>query len=314
MSTKRDTTDNRISAFARNRDLEALLTDLNANLWPAEALLMDEQEESPHPVLLIMGPMRSGTTLFMQWLANSGLVAYPTNLLSRFYQAPIIGAKIQRLLTDPDYNFRDELGEFIQQAEYVSENGKTRGVLAPNEFWYFWRRFLKDPEQGLWSDDELHATMDVETMKAELFGMMSVFDKPFAAKAMMFNFNIGFFDGLLDKVVFVHLKRDLENNIESVLDARRRQYGNEDEWYSFLVPEYDKLVTLDNREQVKGQIESMHRGISTALEMVAPERQLIVHYEDFCSDPRQFHDQLVELLNLDPRPYTGVEKFTITRR
>jgi hypothetical protein len=35
-----------------------------------------------------------------------------------FYQAPILGVKIQQLLTDPRFNFRDELGEFVLQPEY----------------------------------------------------------------------------------------------------------------------------------------------------------------------------------------------------
>ena len=168
-----------------------------------------------------MGPMRSGTTLFMQWLANTGLIAYPTNLLSRFYQAPIIGAKIQLLLTDPRYNFRDELGEFTQQSEYKSENGKTKGVLAPNEFWYFWRRFLAEPGRDVWSDDELPKSMDTQTMLAELAGMMNVFEKPFAAKGMLFNYNIPFLDSLFDKVVFVQIKRDPVANVASVLDAQK---------------------------------------------------------------------------------------------
>jgi len=42
-----------------------------------------------------VGALRSGTTLFMQWLANTGVFSYPTNILSQFFGAPVIGAKIQ---------------------------------------------------------------------------------------------------------------------------------------------------------------------------------------------------------------------------
>ena len=51
-----------------------------------------------------MGNPRSGTTLFIQWLGISGYLAYPTNLLSRFYGVPCIGAKIQLMLTKHDSN------------------------------------------------------------------------------------------------------------------------------------------------------------------------------------------------------------------
>ena len=60
--------------------------------------------------VFVVGALRSGTTLFTQWLATTGLTAYPTNLLSRFYGAPLVGAKIQQLLTDPPTLSRRNLG------------------------------------------------------------------------------------------------------------------------------------------------------------------------------------------------------------
>lgn len=262
-----------------------------------------------------MGPLRSGTTLFTQWLANTGLVSYPTNLLSRFYQAPVIGAKIQLLLTDPRYNFRDELGEFSQQAEYKSENGKTKGVLAPNEFWYFWRRFLADPGRDVWSDDELRSTMDTKTMLAELAGVMDVFQKPFAAKGMLFNYNIPFLDSLFDKVLFVQIKRDPLANIASVLDARKRQLGSVETWYSFKIPEYEQLIGLDPVTQVAGQVYYINQAVSTGLRDVADRRKLVVQYEDFCENPaRIFGEILARIRPEEPDfRYVGPESFSTTR-
>lgn len=262
-----------------------------------------------------MGPLRSGTTLFTQWLANTGLVSYPTNLLSRFYQAPVIGAKIQLLLTDPRYNFRDELGEFSQQAEYKSENGKTKGVLAPNEFWYFWRRFLADPGRDVWSDDELRSTMDTKTMLAELAGVMDVFQKPFAAKGMLFNYNIPFLDSLFDKVLFVQIKRDPLANIASVLDARKRQLGSVETWYSFKIPEYEQLIGLDPVTQVAGQVYYINRAVSTGLRDVADRRKLVVQYEDFCENPARVCGEILARIRPEGPDfsYVGPESFGTTR-
>lgn len=87
--------DERTAKFRRNELLENFLAELNSDLQPSEQALLKQQTsaDADHPVIFVMGPLRSGTTLFMQWLANTGLVAYPTNLLSRFYQAPVLGAK-----------------------------------------------------------------------------------------------------------------------------------------------------------------------------------------------------------------------------
>ncbi len=304
--------ENRTTTFQRNQLLEQLLASLNADLSVSEELLIGKNHNTPlpYPLILVMGPLRSGTTLITQWLANTGLVAYPTNLLSRFYQAPIIGAKIQLLLTDPRYNFRDELGEFTQVADFKSENGKTKGVLAPNEFWYFWRRFLPERDRDVWSDDELTHGMQTSTMLAELAGMMGVFDKPFAAKGMLFNYNIPFLDAIFDKVLFIQIKRDPVANIASVLKARQRQLGSESEWYSFKIPEYDQLKGLPPVSQATGQIHYINQAISRGLENVASHRKITVHYEEFCRNPESLYQELTDKLGLaSPRAYCGPSSF-----
>ena len=306
----------RTTLFQRNGLLERLLNDLNDNLLPAEKLVASNycKQEIKHPLILVMGPLRSGTTLFTQWLANTGLVAYPTNLLSRFYQAPIIGAKIQLMLTDPRYNFRDELGEFSQQAEYKSENGKTKGVLAPNEFWYFWRRFLSVPARDVWTNEELKTNLDTVTMQAELTGMVDIFQKPFAAKGMLFNYNIPFLNSVFEKVIFIQIKRDSVTNVASVLEARQRQLGNLESWYSFKIPEYNLLKDLDPITQSAGQVHFINKAVTAGMAKVEEERKLVVHYEDFCKNPRVIYEQLVEKLGFDMSlSYTGESQFSLSR-
>lgn len=304
--------------FRRNDLLEKLLGELNADLQLSErALLQNFQtcKELPYPLILVLGPLRSGTTIFMQWLANTGLVAYPTNLLARFYQAPIIGAKIQLLLTDPRFNFRDELGGLVQQTEYRSENGKTKGVMAPNEFWYFWRSFLADPGRDVWNDEELRHSMDTRTMLAELAGMMQVFQKPFAAKGMLFNYNIPFLDSIFDKVLFVYVRRDLVTNVASVLEARKRQRGSEASWYSFKIPEYDELKSLNPVSQATGQVHYINKAIETGLKKVSASRKLVVEYEDFCQSPVSIFEQLKQR-SIFPENccYQGVAHFELSRK
>lgn len=313
MSSSHGAADGRTPSFLRNMGLEALLKDINSSLWVAEQNTLKSHREAEYPLILVMGPHRSGTTLFMQWLANTRLLAYPTNLLSRFYQAPIIGAKIQLLLTDPQFNFRNELSEFAQQADYKSENGKTKGALAPNEFWYFWRRFLAEPGRDVWTDEELRQTMDIATMKAELAGIMDVFQKPFAAKSMLFNYNIPFLDSIFDKALFVHIKRDMVTNVASVLEARKRQLGDEAAWYSFKIPEYEELKNFDPITQAAGQVHYINKAVVSGLSNVEESKKLTVQYEDFCQNPRCIFDELMEKLNMFGEPYIGAKHFKITR-
>lgn len=314
MSLLNSETKNRTVDFSRNTNLEFLLRELNDLLSFSEKKILDDYYLPKFPIVFIVGPIRSGTTLMMQWLANSGIVSYPSNLLSRFYAAPIIGAKIQLLLTDPRYNFRDELSELMSSIEYSSENGKTKGVLAPNEFWYFWRRFLADSERDVWSDEELELTMDVKTMVSELAGVMDVYQKPFVAKGMLFNYNISFLNSIFEKALFVQMKRDIVTNVASVLDARKRQLGAESAWYSFKIPEYEQLKNLDPITQVVGQVMCNDRAVSKGLQAVPDEKKIVVNYEDFCATPKDFFQEITRKIGVENDSiYTGPCKFDISR-
>lgn len=301
--------------FRKNRVLEELLSEINTDMQPSEHQLLSQyvDEMMQFPLILIMGPLRSGTTLFTQWLANTGLTAYPTNLLSRFYGSPILGAKIQLLLTDPRFAYRNELGEFLQVTEYSSENGKTKGVLAPNEFWYFWRRFLTEPERDVWSDEELRQSMDVPTMKAELVGMMDVFQRPFAAKGMLFNYNIPFLDSVLDQALFIQVKRDPVSNVASILEARKRQLGSEYEWYSFSIPEYPQLRKLDPVAQSAGQMHYINKAVTRGMACVNDSRKMVVEYEQFCENPAAIYAKLAQKIGTPSSNYSGPQKFKRTR-
>jgi len=307
----------RTSLFKRNPYLEVFLNEINNDLWHTEKKLL-KKKEPQYPLIFIMGPLRSGTTLMMQWLANLGEFAYPTNLMSRFYKAPIIGSKIQRLLTDEKYNYRNEIRDFNSAVNYNSENGKTKGALAPNEFWYFWRRFLPFRDLDFLPTEELFEKVDVDILKAEFAGIVDVFQKPFALKGMILNYNIDFLDKLFDKAIFVYTKRDPLTNIESALKARERQFGSIEKWYSFKIPEYNELIKLNPYEQVAGQIYYINKAVESGLKNVAEHKKMIVKYEEFCENPKRFYNGLKEKLKAQGyeinSQYKGEEKFNVTRK
>lgn len=308
----------RTKGFRHNNNLEDLLKDINECLSIAEKEVIFERKQK-NPLIFIMGPHRSGTTLMTQWLAATGEIAYPTNMLSRFYGAPIIGAKIQRLLTDEKYNFRNEILDFNCEQNYQSENGKTKGALAPNEFWYFWRRFLQyDSEIEYIEDEKLLQQENMKLMRDEFIGITEVFEKPFALKGLICNYNIGFLDKLFDKALFIYTKRNPYTNVESALKARERQLGDKKEWYSFKIPEYPELIKIENPiKQTAGQIYHINKAVQAGLEAVAENRKLVVEYEDFCEDPEKYYKLLTEKLALqgcEINPvYKGEKQFRVTR-
>lgn len=307
----------RTDNFKRNEALECFLQELNNDLWQTEQMLIKNKKKE-YPVIFIIGSLRSGTTLIMQWLANTGQFSYPTNMLSRFYKAPIIGAKIQMLLTDEAYNFRNEILDFKSKIEFNSENGKTKGALSPNEFWYFWRRFLPFNELDYLPDKELLEQVDIKTFKEELLGIANVFQKPLALKGMICNYNIKFLNTIFDNALFIYTKRDPLTNIESALKARERQLGSEKKWYSFKIPEYNQLIKIDDPIiQTAGQIYFINNAIEKGLAEVKDEKKIVVNYEEFCNNPKNFYDILYDKLMAFgygiEKTYNGPTSFVITR-
>ena len=138
---------------------EELLREVNDLLGRAERDAVREISGPSKPLVLIVGAPRSGTTLTLQWLAASGQFGYPTNFLSRFFGAPYLGARIQELLTNPEFDYRGELRELYAGAiDWSSQVGKTQGILQPHEFFYFWRRFFPVDQAQKLSDEALAAS------------------------------------------------------------------------------------------------------------------------------------------------------------
>lgn len=298
--------ENRASGYKRVSDLEILLKELNDNLAGANERYLEDSTERFSKVF-IMGALRTGSTLFMQWLANTGLVAYPTNMLSRFFGASLVGAKIQQLLTDPRYNFRNEILDFSKSVNFSSSNGKTKGALSPNEFWYFWRRFLPFEELDYMPSEELRKKDNMTGLRDELNALANLFEKPFAMKAMIMNQNIPELAECFEKSLFIWIHRDPVFNIQSALEARKRQYDDINAWYSFKIKEYLELKDLPPLESVAGQIAAINRSVEDGLSRLPESQKLVVKYEDFCQTPEVYFNKIFAKM----REQEGVNKEAI---
>ncbi|MFB5621864.1 MAG: sulfotransferase [Candidatus Nitrosomaritimum yanchengensis] len=283
--------------FRRNQELETLLYELNNLLEPVENGILRNHSAPQLPLILIVGSARSGSTLAMQWLASTGNFAYPTNLLSRFYAAPYIGAKIQEMLTNPKYNFRDEFKDFDSSISFDSALGKTRGILAPNEFFYFWRRFFHY-EDIQYLDESSLSKIDVSRFRAELAAIESVFEKPLAMKGLFINWNISFIHKVLPNTIFLHVKRDPLYNAQSLIEAREHFYGDRNAWYSFKPLEFPTLKDLTPYEQVAGQVYYTNRAIENELSKIDKKNWMQIKYEQFCLSPEKYYQMLREKLAL----------------
>ncbi len=306
-----DMNQGRTAEFERSNTLEDLLTEVNGAI---EGILPPPYEAPKHPVVLIMGNPRSGTTLTSQWLSTLGSFAYPSNLAARFYANPYMGARIQQILADADQG--NQMG-LQQELEFASALGKTEGALAPSEFWYFWRQFFHFGEIQKLTDDQL-AAADGAGFLSGLAGLEAAFGKPVVLKGMIMTWHIRYLDQLLDKAVFLNVERDEFHNAQSLYFARQRFFGDLSRWYSFKPPEYEALCHEDPLTQLAGQVIYTRKATREGLAGVADDRKLTFRYEDFCKDPAAIYEALRDRMAAQgfdlPATYEGPSAFDVTNK
>ncbi len=312
-------TANRTTQHQRNHNLEDLLGHLNADLSQLGDKSLALGTAPDLPTIFLVGCARSGTTLALQWLSSLGQFSWPTNFISRFYAAPWVGERVQQMLTNPDYDFQGELtlDRSSNPDPFVSRLGKTHGLLAPNEFWYWWRRFLPEADTHFLCEDQL-AQIDRPRLQAELAAWQAVTRKPLAMKALIMNWNLPWLAEAVPGSVFIHITRDQFMNTQSLLEARREFHGAAETWYSFRPPQYDQLKDLAPAEQVAGQIHHTESAVIEGLARIAPERQLTVAYEDLCSNPLHVYEEIQKMMAGQgcplARAYDGSESFAANRQ
>jgi hypothetical protein len=285
--------------FRPNPSLTELADELNRLLGRAEDEELGSLRLEPHlPVVFIIGAPRSGTTLLLQWLANTGHFAYPTNLLSRFYGAPYVGSRIQQILTDPAYDYAGELtGEGPSEIGWSSRAGKTVGLLAPHEFSFLWRRFYAiDQARPLSAAELLHA--DGPGFANAVALIQRAFNKPFAGKGILLQYNLSHLVDLFPRCILIHTVREPHSNVLSLMDARSQVAGDPTRWFSVEPPGTEWLRDQEPLLQAAGQVHFTNASIERQLARIEPERWMRITHEDFCAAPGAAYGTLAQRLTL----------------
>lgn len=272
----------------KDNKLEKILKILNNTLEDDERDLTRHLQRPKYPSVFIIGNARSGSTLVYQLLASTDLFSYPSNIISRFYNAPYIGALIHKVFVDYD-NFGEILGK--DSISFNSLLGKTKSAISPHEFWYFWRRFFKFGEIQKLSEEKL-GNIDESLFLRELAGLEAAFEKPLLLKAMIINWNLDYLIKLIPNSIFIHIKRDPVYNMQSLYNARLKFFGDVNKWYSFKPPEYEKLINGDVYQQLAGQVYYTNKEISNALGNTGS--LVDIYYKDLVSNPKAFYLKVIE--------------------
>lgn len=283
----------RTKAFQPNEELDQLISKLKSLLGPVQSAVNKTCNTPNKPIIVIVGCPRSGTTFMTQLLAATGAVVYPSNFLSRFSYAPHLGALIQELLLNPDYDLGNEFSDIRSESGFSSNVGKTDGALGINEFFHFWRRFFPNHDPGFLEENDLKK-VKVDELRAELSSIEAVLQKPFMSKGMMLQYNLEFFAKHMPELKIIHVKREPLYVMQSISQARIKYYGTDKIWWSVKPRHYEFLKDQDPRTQVAGQVLYTDMEIINQTKDLPDNRFISVAYEKVCEEPKKFLIKLAE--------------------
>jgi len=241
-------------------------------LKPIERSLLAHDYESNFPLLLIVGPPRSGTSLVHQVLASCLDVGYFTNFNAMFRRSPLSAAKF--------FQKRFEPGAITGENLY----GNTSGFSGVNDAFHIWNRYL-----GIERYDAM-SSLDSSTARemCQFFkAWTSITTKPLLNKN---NRNLActtLLAELLPKALFIGVRRNPLYVAQSLLQARQWVQGNRKTGWGLNSIDASTLEgEIGDIEAVCLQVAANEKLFDRQKEAVGSSRWTDVSYEAFCEAPQ----------------------------
>ncbi len=222
------------------------------------------------PPIFILGAPRSGSTLIVQAITDAFDIGYLSNAHCRFFGWPALAERVLRPLVNKP------------RSSYQSDYGVTKGKHAPSECGEWWYRFFRREPAYVPAKEADPAKM--VNFRRSLLALTDAFDKPVIFKNLYVSLRIQAIVKHIPEALFIEVRRNEVDNAVSILEARKKIYGDYHAWFSVPPPNVDALKQLPPTEQVIGQIRSIYHTIRNDLGRVGADRLLVLEYEKFCDD------------------------------
>lgn len=282
--------------FNDNPQYYAMVERLTKALEGVDQRLLElsDAPTAQYPLVLRLGSSRSGSTLFTQWAAATGLFAFPTNVMALFQKNPIFGACIQALMTDRRFRLNGEFDDLYDGHNSNSISGKTQGAGSPNEFWGFWLNYFSFPRTPISAVDWSNSS-DFESFNRDVDALVAILGRPFLLKGHNLTHYVCEFAKPVPNAVYVHMYRDPRDVIVSVLKARVTRYGDPDYFFGWRPPEYEQLLSCDRVRQVAGQVYFNERALIESTPALG-DRCILISYDRLCEQPGQIFSHVRDLV------------------
>lgn len=265
----------RSEEYRKPPEEENFLERFNAQLIPLERSLYREAEIT-HPFLFVIGLPRSGTTLLTQVLAHCLETGFVNNLAARFWRNPVTGIRFARAVLD-DEPFQ----------AFHSHYGSTEKLKDIHEFGYFWREWLrKEDFENIKNAGEAEERIDWQGLRRVLANMQAEFGRPMVFKNIYGSYHMERLNRILGKTLWIRIRRNPLDTAVSILKARKKYYDDPGHWWSYVPPEYEKIIDRDYWHQIAGQIYYLDRFYRREFERMGDGGPCMeIGYDELCADP-----------------------------
>jgi|15BtaG_2_1085339.scaffolds.fasta_scaffold01016_7 hypothetical protein len=236
------------------------------------------------PMVFILGPPRTGSTLLYQIMVNFFSFFYFSNLINEFfYVHPICGAVLSNSLK-------------VEKISYDSDYGKTSGPLGPSEASLVMRRWFGGEHPAQTNSSKIIPS-EKEHIICTMSSIHSLTGMPILIKNAWNCFRIKNIIELFPNSKFIWIRRDLASSSESDLKSRIHR-GSENIWNSATTSNYKEIQKRPPYEQVVLQQYEYNLAISTGLTEFASGKYTEIWYKDLCNSPKINVDNLSLFLKM----------------
>jgi hypothetical protein len=257
-----------------------LLAPIDLALRPIERRLLEGARRAPHPLLLVVGPPRSGTTLAYQILAHALPVTWFNNLGELFPRSPLAANVLFRRWCRPPAPC------------FESFYGNTASLLAPNDAFHVWDRWLGNDRYSV-PASLLPAVQD--DMRRFFDAWTTTFDRPLLNKNVRNAACVELLAEVFPEAFFVVVRRDPLRVAQSLIQARQFVQGDRAAgWglWSRDVPAADPLECVD---AVCDQVREIDGRLQASTQRLG-SRAVEVRYEALCESPVDVVETIVQRL------------------
>lgn len=235
-----------------------------------------------NPPIFILGAPRCGSTLIYQNLSYCLNVSYFSNRHCFWFGIPSL---VERFNNAPSH--------YRTNPSFTSNHGNTNGWSSPSECAEYWYQFYERDES---KQNEISQTKRIKLRRS-----FQSFEQASGSTLIIKNlFSVLRLPSLIEifpEAIFVVVHRAPLDIAHSILQARKKKFGNYTDWFSLRPPNLEAIENSTPEIQVVEQIRSSYEGIKQAEDQFSDAKFYHLKYETFCSSPNKEIENLVSYLN-----------------